>query len=47
MHHLGRIPEAHDSINVNQVRITVLNVEGKRAGQLLISANEWKDVPHE
>lgn len=47
MHHLGRIPEPHDSINVNQVRITVLNVEGKRAGQLLISGNEWKDVPHE
>ena len=47
MHHLGRIPEPHDSINVNQVRITVLNIEGKRAGQLLISANEWKDVPHE
>ena len=47
MHHLGRIPEPHDSIKVNQVRITVLNVEGKRAGQLLISGNEWKDVPHE
>ena len=47
MHHLGRIPEPHDAINVGKVRITVLNVEGKRAGQLLISSNEWKDVPHE
>jgi putative hemolysin len=47
MHHLGRIPESHDSITVNQVRITVLTLEGKRAGQLLISGNEWKDEPHE
>ena len=47
MHHLGRIPESHDSITVNQVRITVLTLEGKRAGQLLISGNEWKDKPHE
>lgn len=47
MDHLGRIPEPHDSITVNQVRITVLTLEGKRAGQLLISSNEWKDVSHE
>jgi len=47
MHHLGRIPEPHDSININQVRITVLTLEGKRAGQLLISGNEWKDASHE
>lgn len=46
MDHLGRIPELHDSINVNQVRITVLTIEGKRAGQLLISSNKWKDAPH-
>jgi len=47
MDHLGRIPEPHDVININKVRITVLTLEGKRAGQLLISSNEWKDVPHE
>ena len=47
MDHLGRIPELDDSINVNQVRITVLTIEGKRAGQLLISSNEWKDATHE
>ena len=47
MDYLGRIPEPHDSITVNQVQITVLTVEGKRAGQLLISSNEWKDAPHE
>ena len=47
MDHLGRIPEPHDVINLNKVRITVLTLEGKRAGQLLISSNEWKDVPHE
>jgi putative hemolysin len=47
MDHLGRIPEPHDVINLNKVRITVLTLEGKRAGQLLISSNEWKDVAHE
>jgi len=47
MDHLGRIPEPHDSITVNQVQITVLTIEGKRAGQLLISSNKWKDTPHE
>ena len=47
MDHLGRIPEPHDVITINKVRITVLTLEGKRAGQLLISSNEWKDVPHE
>jgi len=47
MDHLGRIPEPHDVISINSVRITVLTLEGKRAGQLLISSNEWKDVPHE
>lgn len=47
MDHLGRIPEPHDSITINQVQITVLTIEGKRAGQLLISSNKWKDTPHE
>jgi putative hemolysin len=47
MHHLGRIPEPHDAISINQIRITVLTLEGKRAGQLLISGNEWKDASHE
>ncbi|CAB4730211.1 MAG: DUF21 domain-containing protein [Actinobacteria bacterium] len=37
MHHLGRIPKEHDVVNVNGLRITVLSMEGKRAGQLLIS----------
>lgn len=39
MHHLGQIPKVHDVINQNGVRITVLTLEGKRAGKLLISAN--------
>ena len=46
MHTLGRIPEEHDAINLNGRRITVLTVEGKRAGKLLISSNEWKDTSH-
>jgi putative hemolysin len=46
MHRLGRIPAIHDVIDLNKARITVLTLEGKRAGQLLISSNEWKDAPH-
>ena len=37
MHFLGRIPREHDVININGVRITVVSMEGKRAGTLLIS----------
>ena len=37
MHYLGRIPQVNDVVNVNGLRITVLTMEGKRAGQLLIS----------
>lgn len=37
MHFLGRIPQVHDVVNVNGIRITVITMEGKRAGQLLIS----------
>jgi putative hemolysin len=39
MHFLGRIPVEHDVVSVNGLRITVLTMEGKRAGQLLISRN--------
>lgn len=39
MNFLGRIPVAHDVVSVNGIRITVLNMEGKRAGQLAISRN--------
>jgi putative hemolysin len=46
MHSLGRIPQVHDVIELNGRRITVLTVEGKRAGKLLISSNEWKDTVH-
>lgn len=47
MHQLGRIPEVHDVVNLDGSRITVLSVEGKRAGQLLISSDGWKDKPHD
>ncbi len=40
MHLLGRLPEVHDVITVAGVRVTVLTLEGKRAGQLLISARD-------
>ncbi|MEI6869560.1 MAG: hemolysin family protein [Actinomycetota bacterium] len=39
MHYLGRIPVAQDVVGVNGLRITVLSMEGKRAGRLLISRN--------
>jgi putative hemolysin len=39
MHFLGRIPVAHDVVSINGARFTVLSMEGKRAGQLLISRN--------
>ena len=37
MHHLGRIPQEHDVVTIDGLRITVITMEGKRAGQLLIS----------
>jgi putative hemolysin len=39
MHVLGRIPVLNDVVSINGLRITVLTLEGKRAGQLLISQN--------
>lgn len=39
MNYLGRIPVVNDVVGVNGVRITVLSMEGKRAGRLLISRN--------
>lgn len=47
MHSLGRIPEAHDVVENPGIKVTVLTVEGKRAGQLLISRSEWKDKDYE
>jgi putative hemolysin len=46
MHELGRLPEVHDVIRVPGARLTVLTMEGKRAGQLLVSSEEWKDTVH-
>ena len=46
MHTLGRIPKVHDVLKLNQARITVLTLEGKRVGQLLISTDGWKDSAH-
>ena len=37
MHYLGRIPREHEIVYLNGLKITVLTMEGKRAGQLLIS----------
>jgi len=47
MHSLGRIPEPHDIVEIDGLKVTVLTLEGKRAGQLLISRTEWKDSSHE
>jgi putative hemolysin len=40
MHFLGRLPLVHDVISIPGARITVLTMEGKRAGQLLISSKD-------
>lgn len=37
MHTLGRLPKIHDVVHFEDARITVLTVEGRRAGELLIS----------
>ena len=37
MHFLGHIPRIHDVVAIEGARITVLSMEGKRAGTLLIS----------
>jgi hypothetical protein len=37
MHFLGHIPREGDVASINGIRITVLSMEGKRAGRLLIS----------
>ena len=47
MHSLGRLAEVNDVISLATARIKVLSVEGKRAGQLLISRLEWEDKPRE
>ena len=50
MHHLGRIPTVNDVVPLTAPavgRIKVLTINGKRAGQLLISADEWKDSAHD
>ena len=39
MHFLGRLPVEQDVIALPGIRITVLTLEGKRAGQLLISGS--------
>ena len=40
MHFLGRLPVEHDVISLPGILISVLTLEGKRAGQLLISGRE-------
>jgi putative hemolysin len=40
MHALGRLPAVHDVLRIDGARITVLSMEGKRAGRLLISSDQ-------
>lgn len=40
MNVLGRIPREHDVVRINGSRITVLSLDGKRAGSLLISKEQ-------
>jgi putative hemolysin len=43
MHSLGKIPEVNDVIHLADARMTVLSMEGKRVGTLLLS--RLKDLP--
>ena len=47
MHSLGRLAQVNDVISLATARIKVSSIEGKRAGQLLISRMEWEDKPRE
>ena len=40
MHFLGRIAVAHDVIRVNGARFTILSMNGKRVGQILIARDD-------
>ncbi|MEY5018610.1 MAG: hypothetical protein RJB54_528, partial [Actinomycetota bacterium] len=40
MHSLGRIPEINDVLHVEGARMTVLTMEGKRVGSLLLSREQ-------
>jgi CBS domain containing-hemolysin-like protein len=40
MHSLGRIPEINDVLHVEGARMTVLTMEGKRVGTLLLSREQ-------
>jgi putative hemolysin len=37
MHHLGRMPVAHDVVHIDGFRITVMEMEGKRVGRALVA----------
>ena len=39
MHFLGRIPVEGDTVKVNGIQISVLSIEGKRAGRILVVRN--------
>jgi len=47
MHQLGRLPVVGDVLDIEGAKLTILTMEGKRAGRLLISRKEWKDETHE
>ncbi len=40
MHFLGRIAEEHDVVRVNGARFTILSMNGKRVGQILIARDD-------
>ena len=40
MHFLGRIAVEHDVIRVNGARFTILSMNGKRVGQVLIAKDD-------
>ena len=40
MHHLGRIAQANDVIKINGARFTIISMNGKRVGQILLARDD-------
>jgi putative hemolysin len=37
MHYLGRIAQVNDVIRINGARFTIISMQGKRVGQILLA----------
>jgi putative hemolysin len=42
MHYLGRIAQVNDVVRINGARFTIISMNGKRVGQLLLARDDVK-----